>query len=601
MSDKRSFFQEDEVIGKFYDARLVRRLLPFVRPHLVPAAVAISMVILGMGLFLVNPYILGRVVDDGITLRDSAAVTRFSLIYGLIELFLFIMAYGQNFLLQYVGQKVMFDIRERLFSHLQRLPVQFFDKNPVGRLVTRATNDVAAMGELFSSGIVVVIGDLFVILGIIVALLLLNPLLGVATLSTIPLLVWAAYFFQSRIREAFRNVRTRIARVNAALSENISGMRIIQIFNRESDREARFDELNAGHRDAQFQSLFYHSLFTPVVTVINGLTISIVLLLGGWMVMKGEIKVGLLVSFLAYAQHFFFPIRDISEKITVFQSAMASAERVFGLLDEVPEKDWDSGDSLPSVQGKIVFEDVSFSYIPGEAVLKNVSFTVEPGTSVAIVGHTGAGKTTISSLLNRFYDVGSGRVTLDGVDLRSLSKGFLRQTVSVIQQDVFIFSGPIIENIRLWDREKSAELVDRVTRDVHADGFIRGLEKGLETELYERGANLSVGQRQLISFARALCAEPKVLILDEATSSVDSETEKIIQEAIRNLTRNRTCLIIAHRLSTIQNCDKILVMHRGMLVEEGKHEDLLAKRGYYHKLHEIQFKDQVRNGNGRTG
>lgn len=587
MSD--GYVQDDEIVGSVYDARMMRRLLTYVRPQLGTALVAVVLVFLGMGMFLVNPWVLGRVVDLGIRAGDPAAVTRLALVYGLLELLIFLAACGQNYLLQHVGQHVMLELRTRLFCHLQRLPIRFFDRNPVGRLVTRVTNDVAALGELFSSGLVVVLGDLVVLVGIAVAMLLLEPVLGLATLATVPMLIASAVFFQSRIRTAYRLVRQRLARLNATLAENISGMKIIQLYRREPERAAGFVALNDSHREAQMQSLFYHAVFTPVVTLINGLTIVVVLLLGGSMVRNGQITIGVLVSFLAYAQFFFFPIRNISEKVTLFQSAMAAAERVFALMDEAEESAITEGTAPARWRGEIVFDHVGFGYEPGRPVLRDVSFRVAPGESVAVVGHTGAGKTTIASLLQRFYEIDSGSVTIDGHDLRTLSKDALRRGVGVIQQDVFIFSGNALENIRLWNASIAEPSVVGYAEQVQAAEFLRSLPGGFSGELYERGANLSTGQRQLLAFARALCAAPPILVLDEATSAVDTETEKSIQIAIETMAKGRTCLIIAHRLSTIRHCSRILVMHDGRLVEEGSHEELLARGGHYARLHEIQF------------
>jgi len=588
---KGAFFQDDEILGSFYDARLIGRVFRFIRPYAGLAVGAVILVLGGMGLFLVNPYLLGKVVDIGIKGRDTDAIIRYGIIYGVIECLIFVTAYTQNYLLQYIGQKVMYDLRSELFSHLQRLPIPFFDRNPVGRLVSRTTNDIATLAELFSSGIVMVIGDLFLIVGIAVTLVALQPRLGLATLATVPLLVAAAYFFQSRIRATFRDVRVRIARITAALSENISGIKVIQIFNREESRAAKFDVLNAQHRESQVESVFYHSLFMPVITIINALCIVVIILLGGQMVSAGTLTLGLLVSFLAYAQHFFHPIRNLSEKVTIFQSAMASAERVFKLMDEPEEAGLEEGANPDAIKGEIRFENVHFSYNSGAEVLHDISFTVSPGQSVALVGHTGAGKTTITALLNRMYDVQGGRILLDGKDLREFAKSGLRKRIAVIHQDVFIFGDTVLDNIRLWNPEVHPDRVRQIASDIGADGFIQALPKKYDSELYERGANLSTGQRQLLSFARALCADPNILVLDEATSSIDSETEKLIQEAIKTLTRGRTSLIIAHRLSTIRHCDRILVLHKGSLVESGTHEELLAQRGYYYKLYELQFHD----------
>ncbi len=627
-----SYFQEDEIVGKIYDARLVRRIFGYLAPYRRRAALAVFFVICSMSLFIVNPWLLGKIVDQGIKKADLLFIRNLSLLYLGIEILVYLSTCAGHYLLQWVGQNVMYDLRSQLFAHLQRLPVAFFDRNPVGRLVTRTTNDVAAMSELFSAGIVVVVGDVVLIVGIALALLWQHLFLGVMTLITIPLLIAAAWFFQSRIRDAYRLVRVRIARVNASLSEGISGVKVVQIFNREAQQIERFDVLNTSHREAQLQSLFYHAVFTPVVTVINAITIVIILLIGGGMVQRGEVSLGTLVSFLAYAQHFFFPIRDISEKVSIFQSAMASAERVFGLLEEAEEpidenppvarasadtdtepreKSSDTPTLKPgspdsaaartdvkptTIQGGITFENVSFAYVPGEPVLKGLSFSIDACQSIALVGHTGAGKTTIASLLNRFYDIQEGRILIDGRDIRSFDRRELRRQIALIQQDVFIFSGNVLENIRLWNPGYDETWVAQVAAEVHAHDFISRLPAGYKSEIYERGTNLSAGQRQLLSFARALCTRPRILILDEATSSVDSDTEKAIQDAILKLTRGRTCLIIAHRLSTIRHCDRILVLHQGRLVESGTHDELLAKKGTYYKLYELQFKDQ--NGNG---
>ncbi|MBF0407986.1 MAG: ABC transporter ATP-binding protein [Candidatus Riflebacteria bacterium] len=624
----QAYIQEDDVRGKIYDSKLFRRLLPFIKPYTLSASAAIFLVVAGMLLFLVNPYIIGRVIDDGIKAKSHETIVKLSIFYIIIELLVYIAACIQNYLLQYTGQKIMYDIRFELFSHLQSLPAVFFDKNPIGRLVTRITNDTASLSELFSSGLVVVIGDIVMIAGIAFALIFLQPKLAFYTLSTTPVLFFCAWYFQKRIREAYREVRLKIASLNAALSENISGMRIIQIFNREEVMAQKFDKLNCEHADSQLNSLFYYSLFPPVITIINGLTMTIILFFGGKMVMSGEISTGILVSFISYLQHFFHPIRNISEKSTIFQSAMAAAEKIFSLLDEQTEpsaeisgnehliatssnasttcleflrKDdnckhsadeqvnVDNGQS--SIRGNISFENVGFSYTSGQPVLKNLSFNVSEGESIAIVGHTGAGKTTVASLLNRFYEINSGRILIDGKSISEYSAKFLRSNIAVIQQEVFIFSGDILENIRLWNQNISPEKVGEVFQTLDAADFIKQLPEGLETPIMERGTNLSAGQRQLIAFARALVFNPKILILDEATSSIDSESEKLIQSAIRKLICGRTSLIIAHRLSTINNCNRILVMHNGKLVESGSHEKLIQKSGYYRKLYDLQFKE----------
>ncbi len=588
---KREFFQDDTISGKVYDSRLVKRLFPFAEPYSKLIIAALVLVLGGMGLFLCNPYILGKVVDLGIKPGNRETIGLLAGIFLILEILIFFTGTLQNYLLRYIGQKIMFDIRAELFSHIQRMPVVFFDRNPVGRLVTRTTNDVAALAELFSSGLVVVIGDIFLVVGIAITLVALEPSLGLATLSTVPLLVVAAWYFQTRLRDAYRQVRGCIAKVNSAISENLSGVRIVQIFNREAVQAEKFDLLNSAHREAQLSSVFNHAMLAPVVTVVNAIAVVVILLLGGNMVVNGTISIGLLISFLAYTQHFFSPIRDITEKVSFFQTAMASAERVVGLLDQPEDVPVDLGDRLIDLRGEIVFESVGFAYQPEKPVLKNLSFSIKPGESVAIVGQTGAGKTTIASLLNRFYEIDQGRILLDGRDIKTLSKSFLRKNIVVIQQDVFLFSGNILENIRLWNEEISRSQVEKAVVEAHAEEFIRKVPGNLEGEILERGGNLSSGQRQLIAFARAMCAQPRILILDEATSSVDTETERVIQIAIEKLTQGRTSLIIAHRLSTIQKCDRILVFHHGTLAEDGTHEDLLSRRGVYFRLHELQFKE----------
>ena len=600
MSANPSYFHEDDVVGKFYDARLMRRMLEFIRPYWLLATLAVLLVIMGMGLFIVNPYILGRVVDEGIKPGNLQAISRFAVIYLMIEILVFLFGYVQQYLLVYVGQKVMFDLRSRVFGHLQKMPIPFFDHNPVGRLVTRTTNDVASLAELFSAGLVVVIGDVFLIIGISVALVLLQPTLGMATLTVIPVLILAAMYFQRRFREVYRAVRSRIARVNSALSENISGMKIIKIFHCEEERSAKFEALNSDHRDAQLSSIFYHSLLAPLVTVVNAIAIVIILLLGGRMIEQGTLTIGVLVSFIAYAHNFFHPIRDITEKIGIFQSAMASAERVFGLLDQPEDVPLTAGETPATLNGEIVFDRVNFAYEPGKPVLQDISFEIAAGESVALVGHTGAGKTTITALLNRFYEIDGGRILIDGRDISGLSKAFLRRNIVVIQQEVFIFSGNVRENIRLWSPDISPETVAAAARETNAETFITAMAGGYQAELNERGSNLSAGQRQLLAFARALCADPRILILDEATSSVDTETERAIQAAIARLTKGRTSLIVAHRLSTIQSCDRVLVFHQGRLVESGKHDQLLAQKGYYYRLHQLQFRESTLNGTGTS-
>ena len=583
------YFNEDDIKAPAWDTGLVRRMLPYLRNWRTHFLVSVLLVLVGTAVQITLPLLLGKTVDLGIKAKNHELLLHYVLLYGAAHLAFFMISAFRNWLLQYTGQQVLHELRTSLFSHIQKLPVSFFDRTPVGRLVTRITNDVSTLAELFSAALINISGEVCVIIGIGTMMLALHWKLGLAALLTAPALFYVAWILKVKMRDAFRLARVKLAMLNASLAENVSGMSVIHIFNQEKAREAKFDQMNSDLREAELTSVFYHSFFVPSVTIFSAVTLAIVTTYGGWLVSTGEISIGLLITFIAYVQAFFDPVRQISEKVSVFQSAMASAERVFSLLDEKPEPDLDSGREFTDLHSEIEFKDLDFSYNPDKQILKGLSFTIKKGERVAIVGHTGAGKTTLASLLKRFYDYQSGQILLDGVDLREFSRSSLRRRIGLIQQDVNIFSGTILDNIFLAEGSFDQAKLDRITSELQMETLIKKLPQGIETQIYERGSNISAGQRQLIAFSRALATDPKILILDEATSSVDSETESIIQNSVQQLTSRRTSLIIAHRLSTIRNCNRILVLHHGHLVEQGTHEELLEQKGHYHKLYELQF------------
>jgi ATP-binding cassette subfamily B protein len=510
--------------------------------------------------------------------------------------------YTQTYMMQMIGQRIMFDMRMQIYAHLQRLDLAFYDRNPVGRLMTRVTTDVDVINDLFTSGVVAAFGDLFMLAGIMITLVWMDWRLALITFSVLPLIIVLAQWFRTNVRESYRKVRLRIARINAFLNEHINGMTTVQLFGREQVNFERFDGINRDHRDANVEQIFFYAVFLPAVEFVASIATALILWFGGGFVMNGTLTLGSLVAFILYAGRFFRPISDMSEKFNTLQSAMASSERIFQLLDTAVEiRDVSSVVSRPSSvdsrNGHIVFDNVSFAYKSGagqsgrpDYVLRNVSFEVRPGERVGIVGATGAGKTTLISLLLRFYDVTEGRILIDGIDIREMPLAGLRAMFGLVLQDVHLFSGTIAANIRLGQVGIDDERVRAAARAVHADGFIERLPGRYEAAVAERGATLSVGQKQLLSFARALAFDPAVLVLDEATSSVDTETELLIRDALHTLMSDRTTLAIAHRLSTIQDMDKILVFHKGTLREEGSHQRLLALRGIYYKLFQLQYK-----------
>lgn len=585
---------EDEILGKAYDAQLMRRFFGYLSPYKPQLALAIAL-LLGTSLVdLAGPFIISIAIDRYVQTRNPDGLLGLSILYLLILLVGFVFRYLQTFVTGVLGQNIMYDLRTQMFRHTQRLSLSFYDRNPVGRLVTRLTNDVDALNELITSGVVAIVGDSFTLLGIAVLLLYFNWKLALLTFVVLPLLVYATLKIQVQMRAAFRATRLRLARINAFIAENVTGMHVVQLFNREGRNFETFKGLNADYRESSLKSAFYFALFFPVVGLVSALSLGLIIWYGGGQVVSGALTLGALVAFLQYVERFFLPIRDLSEKYNVLQSAMASSERIFRLLDEEAEvRDPANPVTLGTVRGEVEFDHVWFRYNEDGWVLKDVSFKVAPGESVAFVGATGAGKTSLISLMSRFYDVQKGRVLIDGVDVRDISQQELRSHIGVVLQDPFLFSGTIASNIRLHNDRITDEQVRQAARYVNADTFIQRLPNGYDEEVRERGAGLSVGQKQLLSFARAIAFNPEImLVLDEATSSVDTETERLIQDALQKLMQNRTSFIIAHRLSTVQNVDRIIVLHKGQIVEQGNHQELLAKRGYYHRLYELQYRNQ---------
>jgi len=632
---------EEDVLGKAYDARLMRRLLTYLWPYWRRVTVAFAAIVAGALASLAQPYLIKVAIDRHIATGQLAGLDRLGGIYLIVLVMSFAAEYVQTWTLQLTGQRIMFDLRMAIYGHLQRLDLKYYDRNPVGRLMTRVTSDVDVLNDLFTSGVVTVFGDLFSLAGIMGVMLWMDWRLALVAFSVLPLIVLVTLWFRSHVRDSYRTVRGWIARINAFLQENITGMMTVQLFRREELNFARFDAIDRGHRDANIESIFYYAVFYPAIEVVSALSAALIIWYGGANVLSGTLTLGALVAFLQYSVRFFRPISDMSEKFNVLQSAMASSERIFKLLDErasVHSPQTPRRRPSPAA-GHIVFDHVWFSYQqdgtatnasttleaavegtgatvdtknsadtrtedarhaeewgaggPDDYVLRDVSFEVRPGQRVGIVGATGSGKTTLINLLMRFYDVRRGRITIDGVDIRELDLDDLRGLFSLVLQDVHLFSGTIADNIRLGNDTVDDERLRQAAHAVHADVFIERLPLGYGSAVAERGSTLAVGQKQLLSFARALAFDPRVLILDEATSSVDTETELLIRDALRVLMVGRTTIAIAHRLSTIQDMDQILVFHKGRLREAGTHQELLAARGIYFRLFELQYKTET--------
>ena len=591
----------DEIVGKAYDANLMRRLLSYLKPYrkYVIAAIVLNIIFAAMG--PVRPYVTKVAIDDYILVGDHTGLMTLIGILFILLIMQGFLQYVMNYATQWIGQKAIFDLRMQVFEYLQRLSLRFFDKNPIGRLVTRTTNDVESLNDMFSAGVVTIFSDIFVIFWILVFMFFMSWELSLVTLTVLPFLFYATWVFRRKAREAYREVRRHLARLNAFLQEHISGTVILQIFNREKKARDQFKRINSEYRDAYMRSIFYHAVFYPVVELISAVAIGLIIWYGGGSVVQGTLTIGILVSFIQYTEMFFRPIRDLAEKYNIMQTAMASSERVFKLLDDKslipdPEKPVE----LDTVRGEIEYKNVWFAYNDDEYVLRDVSFHVKPGESVALVGATGAGKTSIINLMTRFYDIQEGEILVDGIDIRTVRKAELRKHIATVLQDVFVFSGDIKNNITLGDESITMDRVREVCAAVGADKFIERLPQGYHEQVKERGATLSVGQKQLLSFARALAVDPKILILDEATSSVDTETEILIQQAIQRMLRGRTSIVIAHRLSTIQRADKIIVMHKGKIREIGKHHELLAQQGIYYRLYQLQYTEQIGGERGQS-
>ncbi len=627
---------DEEVLGKAYDSRLMKRLLGYLRPYSWQVAVALVSIVLKAGADVLGPYLtkvaidryLARVpgqhawFDRFLSHQPLVGIAQIAGIYVGLLVVSFLLDFLQTYYMQWTGQMAMYDMRSQIFRHLQRMHIGFYDRNPVGRLVTRVTTDVDALNEMFTAGVVSIFEDIFVLAGIIAIMLNMNWKLALITFAVLPFIAIATKIFRDKVRESYRRIRVAIARINSYLQEHVSGMVVLQLFNREKRAFQKFSDVNEQHMEAFKDAIMAHAVYYPVVEILSSIAIACVIWFGGNDVVRGVATLGVLVAFMQYAQRFFRPIQDLSEKYNILQGAMASCERIFKLIDTPAEIASPAVTREPQGPGRIEFDHVWFAYreVPdapadekmptsdgnGSApaaqpdwVLRDVSFAIEPGETVAIVGHTGAGKTTIISLLMRFYDVQKGAIRIDGVDIREMDLDALRRRYGVVLQDPFLFTGTVEGNIRLGTKSIADEDVEKAAEDVNVADFIRSLPQGFKESVHERGTTLSTGQKQLISFARALAHDPKTLILDEATSSVDTETEFRVREALSRMVEGRTSVIIAHRLSTIQRADKIIVMHKGQVREIGTHQQLLAEHGIYYKLYQLQYKDQEVSPAGR--
>lgn len=582
---------EDEIVGKAYDRALMARFAGYLRPYLRLVFVALILLPLTTAAKLAQPYLIKLAIDSHIMAGRMEGLPELAGLFLLLILAESLLSFAEVWLLQYIGQRVMQDIRLELFAHVQRLATRFFDKTPTGSLVTRLTSDVEVLGEMFAAGIITVVGDILLLVGIIGVMLWINPRLSLVTFSVLPLLFWVAFAFRSRMRTAFRQVRARLAALNTFLSESIGGSAIIQMFNRQDAEQTEFRRLNASYRDANLPVITWDASLYASVEALSSVAIGLLIWYGGGEILEGTLTFGALVAFIQYIEKFFSPIRDLSAKYSVMQGAMAALERLFNLLDTteiLPEPAPANALTPPHPASVVEFREVSFAYTSNDYVLKGVNLTLRQGEKVALVGESGGGKTTVTRLLSRLYDVTGGAITLDGIDLRRIKLSELRSRIGVVLQDPYLFTATIEENICLGD-DAVRPRVREAAALVGADRFIERLPNGYHEPIRERGNNLSAGERQLISFARAVAFNPEILVLDEATASVDSTSERLIQEGLKRLMAGRTTLVVAHRLSTIRDADRIAVIHRGEKVEEGSHQELLDRKGLYYRLHELQF------------
>ncbi len=587
------YSEEEDQLGKVYDRELMKRLIAYLKPYRLEVAFIVLLMIGYSASEALLPYLTQLGIDNHIQPGNLQGLETIAIYYVLVLVARFIFTYFEEYGMQIVGQKAMYDMRMSLFSHLQRLDVRFFDNNPVGRLMTRVMGDVEVLKELFTSGVITVFGNLLSIFGYVVAMLLLNWKLALVTFTVLPIIFAATTVYQVYSRRAFRDQRRYLAQINAFLNENIVGMTTMQLFAREPRSWLQFDERNKQYLGANLRSIFYFSLFSPMIEVCGSLALAVIIWYGGGQILQDAMTFGVLFAFIQYSQRLFWPIRELSEKYTIFQNAMASSERIFDLMDTQPNiVNPTPAKALDGLNGEIEFRNVWLAYNAENYVLRDVSFKVKAGEKVAFVGHTGSGKTSIINLLCRFYEVSRGQVLIDGIDLREIELADLRRAINIVQQNIFLFSGTIEKNINLDNPEISKEQTIAAAKEVHLDRYVQRMPEGYATEIKEGGAGLSVGQKQLVAFARALASDPDILILDEATSSVDTETELLVQDALSRLMANRTSIAIAHRLSTIQNADKIIVLHRGEIQEMGTHNELLQQRGIYYRLYQLQYKGQ---------
>jgi len=584
------YFDEDELTGKAYDSRLMKRLLVYLKPFRMYVFLAAFLLLLSSGLQLLGPVVIKHAIDEYVIQKDIQGLGMICIVYFALLLVSFAVTWAQIYTMQWVGQMAIYKLRMQLFSHIHSLDLKFFDGNPVGRLITRVTTDINALNELLSSGVVTILGDIVMLFGIVGFMLAIDTRLALVTLTVLPVLLFAAFLFKAKVRNAYRDIRRSIAHLNTFIQEHVSGMTIVQYFRQETKVYQKFAGINLKLMKQHHRSVMYFALFFPIVRVLSAVSLALIIWYGGGEVIQGVLTFGTLVAFTQYVERFYRPIMDLSEKFNILQSAMASAERVFGLLDTKPSfGDKPVSTKWEQCQGKVEFDRVWFAYNNDDWVIKDLSFSIEPGENVAIVGATGSGKTTTAGLLMRFYDHQKGAIRLDGIDIRDIPTYDVRKNIGLVQQDVFLFSGAIDKNIRLGDSSISDKMLRDAARDVNLAKYVEKLPDGYGFKIGERGVSLSVGQKQLLSFARALAHDPGILILDEATSSVDTETEMLIQEAVERLMEDRTSIIIAHRLSTIKKVDRILVLHKGCLRESGTHDELLEKRGIYWKLYQLQY------------